>query len=250
MKGRDKKASAIAAAVTFAIALIVLLLLFTLSLKFDREALATESIPEIQDEEIYLEPEILQLGEPGDLNAEENDASAPQTPGEPDPGEIEQPERVVKNAEPNPDPVSNKPKLVASSEPSEVKTSAPKVKSEDEKRIESISGKLKTDNNGSRTGSESAVSGSGGVGVSKSGNVHGRRMLSCPTTIVTLNQTTTITVAIVVNAEGRVVSARATSGGTEKLRSACVSWAKGSKWTAAPGAPDASGTITFTITPK
>ena len=251
MKRRDKKASRIAAAVTFVIALIILLLLFSLSLNYDREALATSSMPEIQDEEVYLEPEIMQIDEPGDLHAEEVEESAPQTPGEPDPGETEQPERVVKNTEKNPEPpVSNKPKLVSSNQPSEVKTSTPKVNTQDEKRIASLSGKFKSDNNGSQTGKESGASGTGGVGVSKLGNVNGRRMLSCPTSIVTLNQTTTIRVEITVNAAGNVTRAKAVSGGTPSLRSACEGWARGSKWSAAPGAPDATGSITFTITPK
>lgn len=249
---RDKKASAIAAIVTFLTALVVLLLLFTLSLKYDREALAASSVPEIQDdEEIYLEPDLLEIDEFGDIKTEETDESAPQPPGEPDPGVEEQPEMVVRNPVKNPEPpVTNKPQLVADTKPSDVKSTPPKTDTRNDKRIESISGKFKSDNNGSRTGSESGASGTGGVGVSKSGSVNGRSMLSCPTSTVYLNKKTTIKVEIVVNAAGNVVSARAVSGGTDTLRAACVAWAKGSKWSAAPGAPDATGSITFTITPK
>lgn len=250
--GRDKKASIIAAAATFIIALVILLLLFTLSLRYDREALATSSTPEIQEEEeIYLEPEILQIEEQGEVLNKEEQQSAPQPPGQPDPAEEEQPERIVHNLEKNPEPpVSNKPKLISTPEPSDVKTSPPKVDTRNEQRIASMSGKFQTDNNGAQNGRESGVSGTGGVGVAKTGSVSGRKMLSCPTSIVTLNQTTTIRVNITVNAAGNVISAKAVSGGTPALRSACEGWARGSKWSPAPGAPDATGSITFTITPK
>ena len=250
--GRDKKASIIAAAITFFLALLILLLLFTLSLKYDREALADASTPEIQEEEeVYLEPEILQIEEPGDVLNQEEQESAPQPPGEPDPGEEEQPERIVHNTVKNPEPpVSNKPQLVSSKEQSDVKTSPPKIDTRDEKRITSMSGRFSSDNNGSNSGKESGMSGTGGAGVSQSGSVNGRRMLSCPTSVVTLNQTTTIRVNITVNAAGRVISAKAASGGTPELRAKCEAWARGSRWTEAPGAPDATGSITFTITPK
>lgn len=249
---KERKASTIAAAVTFGAALVILLLLFILTVGDSRRALADASMPEIQDdEEIYLEPELLVVDNPGDEAEQTVDEAAPQPPGEPEPAEAEQPVRVVKNTEPPKEtPVSNKPKLTADRKESDVKTSTPKLSEEEEKRIASISGKLKSDNNGSRSGKESANSGSGGDGVAASGNVNGRKMISCPTWKVRLTQKTTVKVSITVDADGNVTAASAVSGGTPNLRKECEKMAKGSKWTKKAGAKPASGTISFTITPQ
>lgn len=248
----EKKARIIAAAVTFVFALVILLLLFILSVGGTRRALAESSMPEIQDdEEIFLEPDFLVVDDPGDEVPRTVDEAAPQPPGEPDPAENEQPVRVVRNPDPPKEtPVAAKAPLVSSKEPSDVKAPAPKLTEEEEKRIASMSGKLKTDNNGSRTGRESAESGSGGDGVAASGSVNGRRMLSCPTWKVRLTQKTSVKVNITVDADGNVTSASAVSGGTPNLRMECERMARGSKWTARAGAKPASGSITFTITPR
>lgn len=249
---RENKAQVIAAAITFGVALIILILLFVLTVGDDRRLLSETSNPELQDdEEYFLEPELLVLDNPGDEEVKTVDEAAPQTPGEPDPAEEEQPVRVVKNEEPPKEPpVSNKPKLVSTPKESDVKTSTPKLTAEEEKRIASMSGKLKTDNNGSRTGKESANSGSGGNGIAAQGSVNGRKMISCPTWKLTLTQKTTVKVSITVNAEGNVTKASAISGGTPNLRTQCEKMALKSKWTAKEGAAPASGTITFTITPN
>lgn len=248
---KERKASIIAAIATFAVALIIIVLLFVLTIGGDRRALAETSIPEMQDdEEIFLEPELLVIDNPGDENAEKVDDAAPQTPGEPDPAETEQKVRIVHNEEkPRETPVSNKPKQVASKEESEPKTSIPELTPEEERRIASMQGKLKSDNNGSRTGSESANSGSGGEGISMQGNVNGRKMLSCPTWTLRLTQRTTVRVNITVDADGNVTSASAASGGTANLRKECEKMALRSKWTKKAGAKPTSGTIVFTITP-
>lgn len=253
MEGRDRKASAIAAAITFGVALVILVLLFVLTVGSDRRMLSETSIPEMQDdEEIYLEPELLTIDDPGEEKAETEDEAAPQVPGEPDPGEEEQPVRVVKNeVPPVEEPVSNKPKLVSTEKPSDVKTSTPPIKKEEEQRVASMAGKFKTDNNGGRTGVETGVSGSGGFGISTTGSVKGRKMLSCPTWKVKLTQKVTVKVQITVDANGNVTSATAIAGsGTPNLRAQCEKMAKGSKWTAQAGAAPASGTINFTITPS
>lgn len=250
---KEKKASIIAASVTFGVALIILILLFCLTIGDNRRALAESSIPEFQDEEeVFLEPELLVLDTPGDENAPDIDEAAPQTPGEPDPADEEQPIRVVNNPEkPVEKPVSNKPKLVADNKnESDLKTSTPPLSPEEERRIGSMAGKLKSDNNGSRTGKEAATSGSGGEGVSASGSVNGRTMLNCPTWKVKLTQKTTVKVSITVDADGNVTSATAVSGGTPALRKECEKMARGSKWTKKPGASPASGSISFTIRPQ
>lgn len=249
---RDRKARIIAACVTFGVALVVLVLLFVLSIGGTRGELAAESQPEIEDnEEIFLEPELLVVDNPGDTEELTVDEAAPQPPGEPDPAEEEQPVRVVKNPEPpKEEPKTNKPKQVSTPKESDVKTSTPKLSEEEEKRLASMQGKLKTDNNGSRTGQESGNSGSGATGISTTGSVNGRKMLSCPTWKVRLTQKTTVKVDITVDADGNVTKATAVSGGTPNLRKECEKMAKGSKWTAKQGAAPASGTISFTITPQ
>lgn len=248
---RERKAALIAAAVTFGAALVILVLLFVMTVGSDRSLLAQTSIPEMQDdEEYYLEPELLVMEDAGQVDAPTVDEAAPQPPGEPDPAPEEQPERIVKNEEPPKEqPVSNKQKLVSTPKESDVKTSTPKLSAEEEKRIASMSGKLKTDNNGARNGKESANSGVGGDGVAAQGSVSGRKMLSCPTWKVRLAQKTVVKVSITVDADGNVTDAKAISGGTENLRKECVKMAKGSKWTKKSGAKPASGTISFTIVP-
>lgn len=250
---QERRAAVIAAIATFVSALVVLVLLFVLTVGNDRRALAEASIPEISDdEEYFLEPELLVIDNPGNEDAEKIDEPAPQPPGEPDPVEQEQEVRVVKNTEePNEPPVSQKPKMVSQQkEESDVKTSTPKLSAEEEKRLASMSGKLKTDNNGSRTGKDAAESGSGGNGIAMQGSVNGRKMLSCPTWKLRLSQKTVVKVNITVDAEGNVTSATVISGGTQNLRNECRKMALGSKWTKKAGASPASGTITFTITPQ
>lgn len=250
---RERKAAIIAASVTFGAALVILVLLFVLTVGSDRRAMTEASMPEIQDvdEEVFFEPELLTIDDPGDKDVPDIDAPAPQPPGEPDPAPEEQPVKVVKNdVPPKKETVSNKKEMVADAKESDVKTSTPKLSAEEEKRIASMQGKLKTDNNGSKTGKESANSGSGGDGISMSGNVNGRKMLSCPTWKVRLTQKTTVKVSITVDADGNVTKASAISGGTPNLRKECEKMALKSKWTAKEGAAPTAGTISFTILPN
>lgn len=247
-----KKAEIIAAAVTFVVAMIILVALFFVYVGNDRAVMAEASMPEMQDdEEIYLEPELLVLDNPGDADAPDIDEAAPQTPGLPDPAPEEQPQRVVKNETPPKEkPVSNKPQQISGQRESDVKTSTPQLSKEDEKRIASTQGKFKTDNNGSASGEETASSGSGGNGISAKGNINGRTMKSCPTWKLKLTQKTVVSVRITVDADGNVTAASAVSGGTPNLRKECEKMALRSKWTPKPGASPASGNITFTISPN
>lgn len=249
---RDRKAAIIAACVTFGFALIILVLLFVLNIGDSRRVLAEVSTPEMQDdEEIFLEPDFIVEDERGEEKAEDIDEAAPQPPGEPDPAQQEQPVKVVKNEKPpKEEPVSNKAELVSSKEKSDVKTSTPKLSAEEEKRLASMSGKLKSDNNGARNGKESANSGAGGDGISVQGSLNGRKMESCSSWKVRLTQKTTVKVSVTVNAEGNVTAATAISGGTPNLRAQCEKMARTSKWTKKAGAAPASGTITFTISPN
>ena len=251
---RDKRASIRAGVITFGVALIVLVLLYVMTVGSDRAILAETSTPEFQDdEEIFLEPEMLVMEDPGEEVEEViKDLPAPPAPGEPDPAETpeqEQPVRVVKNDIESPEPpVTTKPQLVSTPKESDVKTSTPPL-SDQEKRAASMKGKFVTDNNGSRNGVDGPVASVGEtMGFAKpQGSVSGRSMLSCPTKKLTITQPTTIKVRIEVNADGRVTSATAISGGTPLLRKECEQMARQSKWTKEAGAPLANGTITFHI---
>lgn len=250
-KQEERRDAVIAAAVTFAAAIAILLILFLTSLNYDRRALAETSMPELQDdEEIYLEPELLAVGHDGETELNSPEEAAPQPPGVPDQAEKEQPERVVPNAiPPKEQPVSNKPKLTSTTEESDLKTSTPKLSKEEEKRMAALQG-MKTDNNGSHTGKESETSSTGGNGVSAAGTLKGRSMLSCPTWKVKANKTT-VKVKVTVDADGNVTAASFESGtATPNLRTQCEKMARGSKWTPKKGAAPATGTITFTIIPK
>lgn len=252
-RNRDRKASVIAASITFGAALVILVLLFVLTVGSDRRMLSESSMPEIQDdEEIFLDPDLMIVDHPGEEDAEEEIAEAARQPmGEPDPAPEEQPVKVVKNTEiPKEEPVTNKNKLVSTDRPADVKTSTPKVSEEDEKRLASVTGKFKSDNNGSNT---SHTEGTGSVAadgkLSGKGN-NGRTMLSCPRQTVRASQKVTVTVQVTVDAGGNVKSARAVSGGNSEQRASCEQMARKSKWTPQSGAADATGTITFTINPR
>ena len=236
---------------TFGVAITVLVLLFVMTIGDTRRALAESSMPEIQDdEEIFLDPELLVIDNPGDAQPTETEEPAPQPPGQPDPAETEQPLKTIKaTEEPQEPPVTNKAKNVADNKESDVKSAAPKLSKEDEKRIAAMSGKLKTDNNGAPNGKEAAASGSGGDGVALQGVVNGRKMLSCPTWKLKVTQKNTVVVEITVNSEGAVTAANAVAGGTPNLRKECEKMALRSKWTKSEGSKPVKGKITFTIMP-
>lgn len=251
-RNSQRRASLIAALVTFGSALVILVLLFVLNIGGSRQVLAEVSTPELQDdEEIFLEPEFLTQEELGEQEAEEIDEAAPQTPGEPDPADENQPVKVVPNEkEPPQPPVSNKKELVSTKkDKNDVNTSTPKLSKEEEERIKEMEGKLNA-NNGSRTGNESSVSGAGGEGISTVGSLKGRKMISCNTWKVRLSQKTVVKVRITVNADGNVTNATAFPGSSSDLGAQCEKMAKTSKWEKKAGAAPASGIITFTISPK
>lgn len=247
---KRKRDSIIAAAVTFGVALIVLLLLFIMSVGYDREALATSSMPEIQDEEeIFLEPELLKLGKPDANEDIDIDEAAPQPPGEPEPAEENNPLSVIHDDKPQTEePKTNKEPLVATKNNSDLTSPVPKTSQEEAQRIKDIQGKFKG-NNGAHDGKNTDVSGTGGVGIKPHGSAKGWKMTFCPTgKVPTEVKSTTVTVSITVGADGKV-TVHGASGGTKAQQDICKGWAARSKWQVQTGmdAKAASGTITFTI---
>lgn len=252
MTPREKKDSAIAAAVTFVAAMLLLVVLFWGSLSFDRDSMAQASVPEISDDEpLFIEPELLEISDPGTEQTELNEKAAPEMPGVPDPAPEEQPRQQLKAETPKEKPVPDRQPLVSQKkQESDVRQKEPKPSAEETQRVASLKGKFKSDNNGSLSGKNADNVGSGGDGVASSGKLNGRKMLSCPSSKVKISQKTTVVVRITVNAAGAVTSATAQSGGTPNLRKVCEGWARQSRWSEKPGAAPAGGTITFTITPR
>lgn len=235
----------IAAAVTFTVTLLLLLFLFFGSMNYDRALLARDSMPEIQEEEIFLEPEILQ--DFGEEDATENDAPAPVIQGEPEPAPVENTKIVVKGENPKPAPPIEK--KVTTKHESPVKATEPKATDEERQKITSTMAKGFSGRNGAPEGSQ-GTSGAGGLGIGISGNANGRDFLGCPKPDVTLRNPVTVKVAVVINADGIVTSASASGAASSQIRRACEAAARGARWSAKKGAGDTRGTITFNITPR
>lgn len=243
----EQKDKSIAAAITFVVMLIIILLLFTFGFTYDRSLLAENSIPEInmEEEELFLEPEILKpLGEE---DATVQDAPAKAFKGEPEPSETDNTKLVVKGDNPKPAPPVEK--HVTTTKESPVKVTEPSISKEEKQKVTSTVANAFSGRNGATEGSN-GNNGAGGVGLGISGNASGRTFLGCPKPDVTLRNKTTVTVSVVIDAEGKVTSAKASGGSSAAIRRACEQAARGAKWSAKKGAGESRGTISFTITPK
>lgn len=241
------KDSLIAAGITILVALLIFIFLFWGELRFDRALTAAASIPEpgVEDEELFIDPLLLEPGE------DESEAQvAPQAEAQGNPEVVENPEVTqpvvegvaAKNAPP-------KEKLVTQKENSAVKATEPKATDREKQKAQ---GKVANafSNSGNANGRNNA-SGSGGNSVGITGNTNGWKFLGCPSPKVELRNKVTVKVEITVNAKGKVTSARA-SGGTAEIRSACEAAARKATWEPLSNreGKSASGTITFTITPR
>lgn len=251
MDRQRKKDSVIAAAVTFVIALALLLVLFFGGLTFDRATLASVSTAEIQtpdEEELFLEPEIVQnLGEP---DATANDEPAPAFKGTPEQAETENTKLVVPGKNPQPAPPVEKP--VTQAKPSAVQAAEPSKTDEDKKKVTAKMANKFTSNNGSDTGT-SGTQGAGGTGIGIAGSVSGRTFKGCPKPNVALQNKVVVVVNVTIDAQGRVTqaTARSKSGNpTKAILAACEAAARQARWSEDKDTPKATGTLTFTITPK
>ncbi len=249
MTKSEKKDSAIAAAVTFLAALVLLLVLFFGSLRFERSLLAADSTPETapeeEEEELFIDPELLDLGEE---NAVTKDAPAPAFKGEPEPAEEDKAE-VVEPGE-NPKPAPPLPKPITQKKESPVKATEPSATDKERSKATSTVAKGFSGRNGVEDGKAAQSVGSGGTGVGISGNARGRTFLGCPRPDITLRHKTVVTVNIVVDAAGNVTSASASGSASADIRRKCEQAARKARWTAKKGAGETHGTITFTITPR
>ena len=244
MKRYDKD-RAIAAFITFIVALVILLTLFFGGISWDRQALAEASTPEIMDEEVFIEPELVELGEE---NAVNHDKPAPAMKGEPDPAPEDKAEIIEPG--PKPEPAPPKPKLNTQKKESKMKVEEPsQTDKERQKATSSVANKF-SHRNGAVEGTDKGTSGAGGTGVGVSGNAHGRSFISCPKPDVALRHKTIVTVNVVIDAEGKVVEATAKGSADASIRRKCEAAARQARWSANKGATSTRGSITFTITPR
>lgn len=243
---RQQKDKVIASAVTFVAMLIILLSLFLGGVTFDREQLAVRQTPEIMpEEELFLEPEILK--DLGEEDAVHQDAPAKAFKGEPEPAETDNTKLVVKGENPKPAPPVDK--LVSTKHESPVKATEPTISKEEKQKVTSSVAKGFSGRNGSTEGS-SGSAGAGGTGMGITGNASGRTFKGCPKPDVTLRNKTTVTVSVVIDSDGNVISAKASGGASAAIRRACEQAAKGAKWSPKKGAGETRGSISFTITPR
>ncbi len=245
----ENKDRAIAAGVTFIALLILLLFLFKGGMSFQRMELAEVSTPEMMlpedEEETFIEPEILKAqGEP---DATEHDAPAPVEQGEP----VKAPVENTKIVEPgdNPKPAPQIEKKITQKAESPVKATNPPATDEEQSKISSAMANKFSGKNGT-PGGKTGSNGSGGTGIGISGTANGREFKGCPLPNVTLRHKTTVKVSVVIDAEGKVISATASGAPDASIRRACEQAARSARWSAKKGAAETRGSITFTITPK
>ena len=246
---REKKDSLIALTLTAVIMVLIALFLLGARLTFyppltsDRTP-AEMMLIEEEEEELFVEPELLELGEE---KAVTHDAPAPSFKGQPAPAPEDHTELVVKDENPKPAPPVEKP--ITQKKESPVKATTPTATDKEKAKVTSSVAKGFAPRNGTETGKNSN-SGAGGEGVGIQGSVRGRTFNGCPKPDVTLRHKTVVKVEVVVNEEGKVISASATGSADASIRRACEQAARQATWSAKKGAGDTHGSITFTITPR
>lgn len=239
---RDKL---IAALGTLLFAGVLLLVLFLTSVGQERAELAQSATPEIMpEEEMFFEPELIDLGEDESKTVDE---AAPSNQGEPEKSEVVETQTIVKGE--NPKPAPTKQKEVTQKKESPVKATEPSQTDKEEKKASNPAAGKFSGKSGNTDGKADG-SASGGVGTGVTGSAHGRTFISCDTPKTTLRFKTVVVVDVTVNAEGRVTAASARSGGDAAIRRECERAAKTARWSPKKGAGETRGTITFTITPK
>ena len=250
---RERRANIIAAAVTFGVALIILVLLFVLTVGDDRKELAQASMPEIQDmEEVYLEPELMPMENAGEPDAEADDSPAPEVVGTPEKApEVQKEQSVPNNRDPE-KPKAHKEPVVSQEKPSSVQSTEPPKNEADPRVAKAPTGATFAPNPGSGANTAPAY-GAGGSGLGVKGDLSGRAFKGCPQESPKGAGKITVVVSVEVNAAGKVVNAKLKSypgNATADDRNKCLSMARKSSWEPKEGAKNEWGTITFTIVHK
>ncbi len=236
----------IATGVTILFALLLFVMLYWGEIGFSRAEMAAAATPEIAaEEELFIEPELVDVGEPSSPTERE---AAPEALGEPDPKP--QPEEVripeVKGESQVKTPPTEK--LVTQKDPSPVKATEPSSKQT--AKVSDPTAAAFSPNNGKQSG-KSGSAGAGGTSTGTKGTANGWTFRGCPAPNVKLSNKVTVTVRVTVDEKGKVKSAKA-SGATPEINAACERAARQASWE--PSDPSnrrtATGTITFTIQPK
>ena len=241
---QENKDRIIAGTITAVVVALILVFLFVVGIGWDKAALSQSSIPEEQsDEELFLDPELLDLGE---TQTDMIDAPAPSEIGEPELAEQENPEPVVKGENPKPTPPQEK--IITQSKDSPVKKTEPNATDRELKKVTSTVANSFSAKNGKTDGKFNS-SGSGTTGVGVTGSARGRSFIGCPKPVVELTRKTTVVVNIQVDEDGKVISASAGGSANADIRRKCEQAAMQATWSKKPGSGITPGTITFTITP-
>lgn len=244
---RDRKDRIVAASVTLALAIILLLTLRFGTVGYDSQLTADNYTAELappDDEELFLEPELLNLGEE---EATTHDAPSQSVKGNPELAETDHSKVVAKGDNPKPAPAVEKP--VTQKQESPVQATTPSATDKEREKATSTVAKGFAPRNGNPTG-DTGGSGAGDSGVGVAGNLRGRTFQGCPSPKVQLRHKTVVKVDVVVDEDGRVISASASGSADASIRRQCEQAARQARWSAKKGAGETRGSITFTITPK
>lgn len=242
----EKKASAIAAAVTLVAVALTLLLLFTCFIGWNRDDLLSASaMQQKDDEELFIDPELIDLGE---MSTPEIDEATPAEIGEPEKADAD----VRQPIEPgqNPDPAPPIEKKITQKDESPVKTTEPQQTKEERRKASTKVADKFSGKSGVADGKFESSAGAGATGVGVTGKARGRSFLGCPKPVVELTNKVTVVVNIVVNENGNVISASARGSASATIRRKCEEAALKARWSKKRGAGDTPGTITFVITPR
>ena len=249
MKFTISRERLIALAVTAVVALMLLLWLMVATLGRDKEALTKMQPPIEEEQEIFIDPELLTLGEP---DAVTKDKPAPAPSGQPEQSETPSDKLVVPGEKTEPSQSTEK--LVSTTHESTLQTKEPTKTEEPESKISSTMKDKFSPKNGKTEGNDESV-GAGGTGCGVAGSVNGRSFLGCSLPSVSVNKAVTIYVSITVDENGKVIEARFKSdkgagAGNQTLRNACVKASYNARWSVKKGEPRATGTITWNLRPR
>lgn len=287
MRNSPRKTSLVAALLTLLVSALLLLVLIFGYVEYSPRILAEASSPELMqpdpEEELFIEPELRELGEE---NAAAADAPSPAIKGSPEHADDDAPASTVgtdlRDTKNSPDPAASKSKetpksAVSSKKESKMTTtqeapaankkkksgnntkSADKGKAmkdadaavdkERKKATSAVAGKFGP-KNGAESGGAATTGGAGGNGIGIAGTANGRTFISCPKPDVALRHKTVVRVNIVIDAAGSVVEATATGSADASIRRKCEAAARRARWSAKKGAAPTRGSLTFTIIPK
>lgn len=245
MASRNKDRT-IAALATTSVVAAILALLFCGSISWDRQLIAQDPSPEIEPEETFYEPELVELGEETSVA---KDKPAPTLKGKPKPDKTDNAEIVDPGLKETPKPKPARNENTLKKESKLQQEEAARTEKERKLATSSVASKF-SPKNGAEEGSDKGVSGSGQEGVGINGNAHGRTFISCPKPDVALRHKTVVTVNVVIDADGNVSDANASGSADASIRRKCEAAARRAKWSPKKGVASTRGSITFVIYPK